>query len=242
MHAARGQPQVVAQRVGHQRLAGPGGEQAQQGAHLGRMLDLGQLAHIASHQVGDVGVEEALAASRTVPGYRLWEPAPDDPLGVVASAETTRVPQVRPVLEYRVHEAVAATVDLTLGERPQLDRLHPTRQGVRQAAQPEHAGRAGEQVTARPGVGVDLFLDREEQLGHPLRLGEHPQRGEGHQPGRGGGRGPPGRLVGQVAPFRRAPTGDDACEGALAALPRAGDQDHPGVRQRLRHAGLGAAG
>jgi hypothetical protein len=45
------------------------------------------------------------------------------------------VAQSLTLIEDGVHEPVRCAVDLSLGERPQLDRLDPAGQRVRQAAQ-----------------------------------------------------------------------------------------------------------
>ena len=54
------------------------------------------------------------------------------------------------LIEDGVHEPVGGAVDLSLGERPELDRLDAAGQRVRQAAQGQHARRPGEQVAAGP--------------------------------------------------------------------------------------------
>jgi len=61
--------------------------------------------------------------------------------------------------EDRVHEPVRGGVDLPLGERPQLDRLHAARQCVGEGSQTEHSRRSGEEEPSWPGVGVHLLLD-----------------------------------------------------------------------------------
>ena len=50
------------------------------------------------------------------------------------------------------------------------------RPAIRQAAQGQHARRPGEQVAAGPGVGVDLFLDGEQEVRHALDLVENGHR------------------------------------------------------------------
>ena len=95
------------------------------------------------------------------------------------------------VIEDGVHEPVRGTVDLPLGERPQLDGLDAAGQRVRQAAQRQHARRPGEQVAAGPGVGVDLFLDGEQEFRHALDLVDHHQLW-GLRRYRGGARSHPG--------------------------------------------------
>ena len=97
------------------------------------------------------------------------------------------------LVEDGVHELVGGAVDLSLGERPELDRLDAARQRVRQTAQGQHARRPGEQVAAGPGVGVDLFLDGEQEAGHTLDLVDHHQPGGAHEAVRIRGR----RLAGQ---------------------------------------------
>jgi hypothetical protein len=128
------EPGLAAHRVDDQELTRTGGQETDQGPHLGRSLDLGQLADVAHDEVGQVGVEEALAATRVRPGQRLGKAAPDDAFGVLLAGYRRFVVERRAVLEKGVYEPVGGTVDLALGQRPQLDRLGPAGQRIRQVA------------------------------------------------------------------------------------------------------------
>jgi hypothetical protein len=142
------------------------------------------------------------------------------------------------LIEDGVHEPVRRAVDLSLGERPELDRLDAARQRVRQAAQSQHARRPGEQVAAGPGVGVDLFLDGEQEVGHALDLVDHHQPGGVHEAVRIHGRRLAGRRGVEVAPLGVPALGHQAEQRAFPALAGAGDEDDPRIRQRLGEGGL----
>jgi hypothetical protein len=74
------------------------------------------------------------------------------------------------LLEYRVDEAVRLPVDLALGERPQLERLHLSRQGIGHVPEAEDTCGPGQQEPPRARVRIDDLLDRTQELGDPLNL------------------------------------------------------------------------
>jgi len=55
-------------------------------------------------------------------------------------------------------------VDLALGERPELDDLHPARQRIGKVAQRQNLGGPGEQEASWPRVGIDGHLDRAKEF------------------------------------------------------------------------------
>ncbi len=69
-----------------------------------------------------------------------------------------------------VDERVGAVVYLSLGERPELDDLHSSRQRVGELAQREYLRGSGQQESPWPRVGVHGDLDGPEQLGRELDL------------------------------------------------------------------------
>ena len=74
------------------------------------------------------------------------------------------------VPEGRVDEQVGPALDLPLGERPELDDLHATRQRVRKAPQGEDPGGPGQEKAPWARIQVDQDLDRPQQLRRELDL------------------------------------------------------------------------
>lgn len=125
------------------------------------------------------------------------------------------------------------------GRRPELDGLYPAGQRVGQRSQPEHAGRAGQQETTRPRVGVHLLLDGEQQLRDTLDLVDDHRLRQVDEAGWVllSGLTSDGSVEG--APLGRVRGSYQLHQGALPALARAVDQHHPGVPQGLVHCTLG---
>jgi len=80
------------------------------------------------------------------------------------------VPQIRAVAEDSVDETIGSSVDLTLREWPQLDRLHPPWKRIRQRMQPHDPRRPRQQELAGQRSRVDPGLDRKEKLWESLDL------------------------------------------------------------------------
>ena len=122
-----------------------------------------------------------------------------------------------------------------LRQRPQGDDLHPACQGILDSTVGQHIRRAGEEELARLRVAVDCLLDRQKKIGRALDLIDHCRfRKPGDEAGRVGQGGIACRLVVQADHSRGLLMGRNlGDQGALADLPRAHDEDHPGVRQRL---------
>lgn len=151
--------------------------------------------------------------------------------------------ELRTGLERGVDEAVGRSVDLALSQRPELNGLQPSRQGIRQPLEAQHLGRPGKQETPRPLVDVDSVLEREEELGRSLHLVDEQQpvvAQETH--GIGAGRREHRGIVQPPFHRRRGATQDEPSERALADLARAVDEDHPGVGERRSDQLLGVPG
>jgi len=127
-------PGLIAHAGGNQQLRAACGEQPDQGPHLCRPLDVGELRDITRNEVRHVGIEEPLAAPRVGAGDCLREASADDPFRVFGAENPRLVPKVFALGEDSVDEAVRCLVDLTLREWPEFDRLHPPGQGVGQRA------------------------------------------------------------------------------------------------------------
>jgi hypothetical protein len=147
--------------------------------------------------------------------------------------------QVGAVGEHGIDEAVRCPVDLSLGERPELDGLHPAWQRVGQRSQPEHPGRAGQQEATRPWVGVHSLLDGEQQLRDTLDLIDDHRLRQVDETGWVLLSSPTSDDSVEGAPLGRVRNSYQLDQGALSALARAIDQHHPGVPQRLVHRLLG---
>ena len=118
------------------------------------------------------------------------------------------MPQHGALGERGIDEDVQLALDLALGEGPELDRLHPSRECVGKSAQAENPCGPGQQVAARPRVGVDLLLDGEQQFRSTLNLVDDHELWERHEPGRI-------RVSGLKGRIRR---GIDVLPGALDRL------------------------
>jgi hypothetical protein len=232
----------AAHRVDDQQLAGTARQQADQGPHLGGAFDVGQLADVARDEIGEVGVEEALATARVRPGRRLRKTPADDALGVPLPGHRGFVGQRLPPVEDGIDEPVRGAVEFALGQRPQLDRLGPAGQRIRQAAQAQQASGAGQQVPAGSGVGVDLLLDGEQEIGDALDLVDHHELGGIDEPDGVRDRRLAGDGIIQIPPPCVPALGHHADQRALPGLPGPVDEHHSGVSQRLGHRRFGMPG
>ena len=109
-------PGLVAHAGGHQKLAAACGEQPDQGAHLCRPLDVGELSDISRNQVRDVGIQQMFLAPGVGAGDCLGEASADDPFRVFGAANLGLVPKFFALGKDGVDEAVRCLVDLTLRE------------------------------------------------------------------------------------------------------------------------------
>ena len=141
----------------------------------------------------------------------------------------------------RRREGVGGPFQLALGERPQLDDLHPAGQGVGEPAQRQHLGGPGEQELPGTRVGIDGYLDRPEQPRSQLNLIDHHEAVVLDEAGRivlcSAQR---RRIVQQADHGVRVPQGGDPGQGALAGLPGAVERDDPRIGQGLGHEALRA--
>ena len=114
-------------------------------------------------------LREEFGAPSFTPPDRLGEPATECALQILlprCRANPGHVERCPPVvlLEDDIDEPVRSAVELSLGERPELNGLHPPHQRVRQAPKTEQACRASQQKPAGRGFVVDRGLDRQDQF------------------------------------------------------------------------------
>ena len=132
--------------------------------------------------------------------------------------------------ECRINESVGVAVDLALGERPQLDDLHPARQRVGELAQCQYLRRSGEQEPAWLRVGVHRHFDGAEELRRQLNFVDHKEaividETRGIIPGRA----QRCRVIQQADQRVRAGLGGEPGERALTSLPGTVQRNNPGV-------------
>ena len=145
-------------------------------------------------------------------------------------------------VEDDIDEPVRGAVEFALGQRPQLDRLGPAGQRIRQAAQAQQASGTGKQVPAGSRVGIDLLLDGEQEIGDSLDLVDHHELGGIDEPDRVGDRRLAGDGVIQIPPLRVPALGHHADQGALPGLAGPVDEHNSGVIQRVGHGCFGVPG
>jgi hypothetical protein len=85
-----------------------------QGMHLRRPLDVGQLGDISRDEVRNAGVKETFPAPHVGAGYCLGEASADDPLGVFGTEDRRFVPKFFALGEDRIDETIRRLVDLAL--------------------------------------------------------------------------------------------------------------------------------
>jgi hypothetical protein len=139
-------------------------------------------------------------------------------------------------LEGGIHEPVGFAVDLALREGPQLDDLHPTRQGIGKRPQRKDPRGSREEETARGRVQVDGHLDRAEQLRRVLYLVNDEEPVVVHELRGVVARRLQGRRIVQET-YDRTPcrAGREPSEGALPRLARTVHQDDARVLQGVGH-------
>jgi hypothetical protein len=141
--------------------------------------------------------------------------------------------QVRSKREDRIDEPVRFPVDLSLRERPELDRLHPTGQCVRQSTQAQDASGSRKQKPTRAWIGVDCLLDGQQKLRDPLHLIDDHGASTGDELCWVIRRCLARCCPVKTAPLRAANVADLGHQGALPALPGTVDEDHPSVVERF---------
>ena len=130
-------------------------------------IDVGDVAHRTLHNRCRV-VLEPLVATRPRSANRFGESASAHSFHVVTARQLAVDAERAWGPECNVHELLAAVAQLTLAERPQVDELDATGEGLGKLRRGEQPGRAGEYESPRRAPTIDAGLDREKQLGNPL--------------------------------------------------------------------------
>src|SRR2546428_4446634 len=145
------------------------------GTKLVLTLDLLVLSQVYRRENARVRIENRLMRPRIRTRDRLREAAADDPFDVFGAVELGAMSQRCAVVERGLDESLSPGIDFALRKGPELERLDPSRQGIREGAQTEDARRTREEILARRAGRVDDFLDRQEQIRNSLDLVDHHQ-------------------------------------------------------------------
>ncbi len=138
-----------------------------------------------------------------------------------------------------VHESIGASIELSLGERPELDRFCPAGKRVRKITEVQEPGRPCQQEAPWPWVGIHFTLDGEQKIRDTLDLIYEKKPVMTHDPIRIlPCCGPYGCLIQiDLAGPCDAPQ-DRSGERALADLPGTVDHHYSCVSERLHRHGL----
>jgi hypothetical protein len=132
-----------------------------------------ELFHVTLEESQEVGAEPCIAASRVGSAHDLRISSPDQPRKRLGAGGRRRGRGKRGGSKQSVHESFLASLDFSLGQRPQRQNLHPPGQRFGDLGQEQDVRGAGQQIAPGSALPVNLDLQRREELGSALDLIEH---------------------------------------------------------------------